>query len=152
MNPFKFFQAVITNRPIYLNGEYFYKGTKLGLAKYKDDLWIVASNDTLFDVFSTDNLQGFIKTPRDQNNKPFRHPNKFRITGQEKQFKFKVLAGSTCPDGCCDCVGIEETLNSKEEATSRFSSLSKEFTAPCSFVRAYGPGYQDSLWIAPPSR
>ncbi|TXH11672.1 MAG: hypothetical protein E6R04_01085 [Spirochaetes bacterium] len=152
MSTFKFFQAVITNRPIFLNGEYFYKGTKLGLAKYKDDLWIVAFSDVYFDVFSTDSLQGFIKTLRDQNNKPRPHSYKFRITGQEKQFKFKVLAGSTCPDGCCDCVGIEETFNSKEQATSRFSSLSKEFTAPCSFVRAYGPGYQDSLWIAPPSR
>lgn len=153
MSPFKFFQAVITStRPLYLNGEYFYKNTNLGVAKYKDDLWIVAFNDTLFSILPTEDLQGYIKTRRDQNNKPRPVPGGFNITGTENAFKFKVQAGHTCPDGCCgdDSPHLTETFNSPKEATERFNTLVREdYNRPMDFVRAYGPGLSLRNWNRP---
>lgn len=146
----KFFKAITKVNSFYLNGEYLPKGHLLGVARWKDDLYVVALNNKCFSVLTEEEASIRLQTKR-IDGKPIPYKG-FHITGTEDAFKFKVQAGHTCPDGCCgeDSPHLTETLNSPEEATNRFNTLVKgDYNRPMDFVRAYGPGLSLRNWNRP---
>jgi len=152
--PLKFFAATAVKDVYMARGRVAF-GTRMYVAKW-NGLYVVALNEKEYFIFTAEQAMGYVKTERNQFGKPvvafYKAP---KIMGTEEPFTWKVMAGHTCPDGCCgdDCPTFQETVSGKEAALALEAKLEKgEFKGPLCWVRVIGPAYHSYKWNPIPER
>lgn len=138
--PLKFYSAVAIKR-FCLNSGFVEPGAPLFLAKWEEN-YVVAHDATNFFIATEAQASEYVRTERNDKNKPIPAQNPPQFTTEAPEFQWVVECGEVCPD-----TGEENTFSSsskpsKEEAFLLADSWDgTEIAGARGFIRIRGPGF-----------